>query len=139
MTPPTDGRGGETTAGWTVLVVDDQLAYRTVLAMLVDDHHRLTLMGIAPDGQTALELARQQCPDAIILDVHMPVMDGLTALPRLREACPDSVIAIYSSDPHAAHAALGHGADLVADKAEEPMRLIERIVELCDASGRGGP
>jgi hypothetical protein len=27
----------------------------------------------------------------------------------------------------------------VADKAEEPMRLIERIVELCDASGRGGP
>ena len=118
---------------WSVLVVDDQPVYRTILAALVDTNPRLRLrlLGVAGDGLAAEEWAQQLCPDAVVLDVRMPIMDGLTALPRLRQACPDSVIAIYSSDPASAAGALQQGADLVADKAENPTRLLDRIVELC--------
>jgi chemotaxis response regulator CheB len=123
---------------WSVLVVDDDSAYRTVLATLVHTDPRLHLLGLAGDGLTALELARQHCPDVVVLDVQMPVMNGLTALPRLRQACPHSVIAIYSSDPESAGAALRHGADLVTDKAENAARLLDQIVERCSRAGNNG-
>jgi CheY-like chemotaxis protein len=116
---------------WSVLVVDDEPAHRAVLSLVVEHDTRVTLAGVADDGRAAIDLVHQRCPDAIILDVRMPHMDGLTALPRLRQACPRSVIVMYSSDPQAANPALDHGADLVADKTEAPITLLDRIVELC--------
>ncbi len=122
---------------WSVLVVDDEPTYRTVLSLLVKHDPRLSLMGVVDDGRAAVDWVRHRRPDAIILDMQMPRMDGLTALPRLRHVCPGSVIAMYSSDPQAANAALDRGADLVVDKAESPMGLIDRVVELC-AAAHGG-
>ncbi len=40
---------------------------------------------VAHDGQAGIDAATQDQPDAIVLDVRMPVMDGLTALAKLRE------------------------------------------------------
>jgi CheY-like chemotaxis protein len=117
-------------------VVDDEPTYRVVLSLLVKHDPRLSLVGAVEDGRAALTVVRQHCPDAIILDMQMPDMDGLTALPRLRRLCPACVIAMYSSDPETAGVALDRGADLVADKAESPSSLIDRVVELC-ISARG--
>jgi CheY-like chemotaxis protein len=119
---------------FSVLLVDDQPHVLRLLTMLVAADDRLTLAGIAEDGLAAVAAARRQWPDAIVCDVQMPVMDGLQALPLLREACPASVIVMYSSEPQAAGVALDRGADLVADKAESPTWLIDRVVELCAAA-----
>jgi two-component system, chemotaxis family, protein-glutamate methylesterase/glutaminase len=116
---------------WTVLVVDDEASYRAVLSVIIDTDARFRLLGVANDGQAAIDQVRRQCPDAIILDVRMPNMDGLTALPQLRRACPGAVIAMYSSDLDAAAVALDCGADMVADKAESASRLLDRLAALC--------
>ena len=69
-----------------VLVADDE---RDIREMLVD-----TLVDAGYDvleaayGELALDLARRESPDLVLLDVWMPVMDGLEVLRRLRES-PD--------------------------------------------------
>lgn len=115
---------------WTVLVVDDETTYRTVLSVIIDTDARFRLLGVANDGQAAIDQAHSGSPDAIILDVRMPNMDGLTAMPQLRRACPGAVIAMHSSDPDVA-VALDRGANMAADEAENANRLLDRLAELC--------
>lgn len=68
--------------------------------------------GAAFDGREAIERARSDQPDAVILDQEMPVMNGLTALPLIRQAAPSTTLVMFSSsrDRDIVEAALAHGA-----------------------------
>ncbi len=69
--------------GPLVLVVDDNEDARRVIArMLTESGYRAIT---APDGATALELARKKAPHAITLDVMMPGMDGWSVLSELKK------------------------------------------------------
>ena len=58
----------------------------------------MELVGEAASGEQALLVARQQHPDAILLDLDMPGMGGMEALPHLRQIVPDATIVVYTSD-----------------------------------------
>jgi twitching motility two-component system response regulator PilH len=65
-----------------VLIVDDSSTIRAVLGkMLTQDSHVVLK---APDGETALEIARNDGPDLIFLDIVMPGMNGFAVLRALR-------------------------------------------------------
>ena len=68
--------------GARVLVVDDEEDYRDSLMAHLEEAG--LDVQTAADGQEALESVASEVPDAIILDLVMPVMDGLTFLDRLR-------------------------------------------------------
>ncbi len=70
----------------TLLVVDDDANFAQVLVDLAREYHFRTL--IAHDGETALVMAREFLPDAIILDLGLPGIDGLEVM---RELKADSV------------------------------------------------
>lgn len=114
----------------SVLVVDDQLIIRAMLGALIEDDDRLCLFGDAENGRDAVALVRRCCPDVIICDVEMPMMDGLAAVPLLRDHCPQAVIAMYSSDPAAASAALHQGADRIFDKSTDATAMLNDLVVL---------
>lgn len=65
-----------------VLVVDDDDDIRTVLQMTLE--HAGFQVLTAKDGAQAVEMARAELPDAVLLDVMMPRMDGLEALRAIR-------------------------------------------------------
>lgn len=65
----------------TVLVVDDEKQNRTLLAELLKDECRVIL---AKNGEQALERAREQSPDLILLDVLMPDIDGFQVIQMLK-------------------------------------------------------
>lgn len=68
--------------GATVLVVDDSATIRAVLGkMLAQDGHVVLK---APDGPSAIELARSALPDLIFLDIVLPGMNGFAVLRALR-------------------------------------------------------
>lgn len=66
-----------------VLVVDDDEGVRAVMATALEDEGWSVIT--AENGRAALDALRRSRPEAIILDLRMPVMDGLAFAQRYRE------------------------------------------------------
>jgi CheY-like chemotaxis protein len=65
-----------------VLVVDDSMLVRHAVCRWLEDQGFRTQF--ATDGLEALEKVREQLPDLIITDIHMPLMNGAELLQQLR-------------------------------------------------------
>lgn len=61
------------------VVADDQAMVRDGLAAILDTEPDLEIVGTAADGAQAVELARRERPDVVVMDVRMPGMDGIEA------------------------------------------------------------
>lgn len=67
-------------AGLTrVMIADDQALLRGSFGVLIDAEPDLVTVGAAADGLEAVELAKQQRPDVVLMDVRMPGLDGIEA------------------------------------------------------------
>ncbi|HEX5148219.1 MAG TPA: response regulator transcription factor [Candidatus Limnocylindrales bacterium] len=66
-----------------VLLVDDQQLVRTGFRMILEDEADIEVVGEAPDGRQAIDLAGHLAPDVVVMDIRMPVMDGIEATRRL--------------------------------------------------------
>jgi DNA-binding response OmpR family regulator len=89
-TPPAQGAG-------TILVVDDELLARQLFADVLREAGYMTHE--AENGERALEIARQETIDVVLLDIMMPGMSGLEVLARLGELRPDSPVIIITASP----------------------------------------
>ncbi|WP_246343816.1 response regulator [Adhaeribacter radiodurans] len=79
-----------------ILIVDDSFYMRTMLKnMLTDAGYEV--VGEAPNGQTALQLARETNPDLITLDVILPDNTGLDVLKGIKKEQPDMKVIIVSA------------------------------------------
>lgn len=73
----------ETLSQCTILLVDDTEENIDVLVEILGDYYELA---VAMDGESALEIAKEDLPDLILLDIMMPDMDGYEVCKRLKEA-----------------------------------------------------
>jgi len=79
-----------------ILIVDDSFYMRTMLKnMLTDAGYEV--VGEAPNGQTALVMAKELNPDLITLDVILPDNTGLDVLKGIRKDQPDMKVIIVSA------------------------------------------
>jgi response regulator NasT len=68
-----------------VVIAEDEALIRMDLAeMLVEEGY--VVVGQAADGAAAVDMAEQERPDLVILDVKMPVLDGIAAAERIAQA-----------------------------------------------------
>lgn len=79
-----------------VLIVDDSALIRKLLSEMLRSSPELEVVGVARDGEEALELAERLRPDVVTLDVEMPGLSGLEVLPRLLEIIEVPVIMVSS-------------------------------------------
>jgi DNA-binding NarL/FixJ family response regulator len=119
-----------------VLVADDDRSYLGSLRELIDQQPELEVVATAVDGVQAIELAEQLEPDAVVLDVHMPLLDGVSAAARLRRDHPSiCLIALTGDDAPALHrAVLDAGADEVLLKSAILDVLLERLTDVRSAA-----
>jgi two-component system, NarL family, response regulator LiaR len=82
-----------------VMIVDDSEMVRRGLVKMLATFGELEVVGEASQGQEAVALCRQQRPDVVLMDIHMPRLNGIEATRLIRAACPGTqVIALSVSD-----------------------------------------
>lgn len=79
-----------------VVVADDSADICRMLRLSLEIEGDFEVVGEAFDGQAAVDLVDRERPDAIVLDLAMPVMDGLQAITHIRECSPLTRIVILS-------------------------------------------
>src|SRR5699024_8276658 len=62
-----------------IIIVDDQELVRAGLRPLAERDEDITVIAEAADGRAGLSHVRQLRPDAVLMDIRMPVMDGIEA------------------------------------------------------------
>jgi DNA-binding NarL/FixJ family response regulator len=112
-----------------ILLADDHVLVRAGLSQLLDAQTDIEVVGVACDGQEALEMARGLKPDVVLMDLQMPVVDGITAIGELTSNYPNiAVIALTTfQEPQQVTAALAAGARGYLVKDVEPEVLVAGI------------
>jgi DNA-binding NarL/FixJ family response regulator len=84
-----------------VLIADDQRVVREGLRTLLEQLDDVEVIGVAADGDEAVELACTTDPDVVLMDLRMPRCDGVEATRRLRAQAPHIhvlVLTTYADD-----------------------------------------
>ena len=112
-----------------VLVVDDHELLRAGLVTVLESDPGITVVGQAGDGPSGVRVARELCPDVVLMDVEMPGGDGITATARLRDEVPSArvlVLTMFDLDDYVAEA-LRAGAAGFLLKTTDPHDLVARV------------
>jgi len=80
-----------------VVIADDQASVREGLVLLLGGLPGIDVVGAAADGEQALAQVAEHQPDAILLDLHMPVLDGIGATRRLAAEHPGVAIVVLTT------------------------------------------
>jgi DNA-binding NarL/FixJ family response regulator len=84
-----------------LLIAEDERLTREALARLLDMEEDIEVVGRAPNGRVAVELARQLLPDVLLTDIQMPEVNGIEATRRLKQEMPNIgivILTIYDDD-----------------------------------------
>ncbi|MFD6437868.1 response regulator [Streptomyces venezuelae] len=114
-----------------VLVVDDQFLIRAGLVGLLRAAPGIEVVGEAGDGEEAVALAAQTCPDVVLMDIRMPGMNGITATAKILEQVGEPaprvlVLTTFDLDEYV-YGALRAGASGFLLKDSGPERLLAAV------------
>jgi DNA-binding NarL/FixJ family response regulator len=95
-----------------IVIADDQASVREGLVLLLGGLPDIDVVGAAANGEQAVELVAKHKPDAILLDLHMPVLDGIDTTRRLTAEHPGVAVVVLTTsiDDHSVLDALHAGA-----------------------------
>lgn len=84
-----------------ILICDDQEIVCEGLQRILSAEADFSVIGIAHDGQTALDMVEKDPPDLVLMDLKMPIMNGILATRKLRSLYPKIqvlVLTTYADD-----------------------------------------
>lgn len=118
-----------------VVIADDADDIRMLLRLSLAADGRFDVVGEAADGAAAVEVTSAQRPDAVVLDLSMPVMDGLQAASAIRRNMGGIRIVVLSGFTAEAMAgkAQAAGADAYIEKGSATTELAATLARLCGA------
>jgi CheY-like chemotaxis protein len=115
--------------GPRVLVIDDEKLVADSLSEILKHFH----YDAAPfyNGETAIEAAREKCPDFVLSDVVMPTLNGVETVIKIRELCPHARVILLSGNAATADLlkqAYSEGQDFeLLAKPVHPDELLRRL------------
>lgn len=80
----------------TVLVADDHTVLRDGLRYLLEAQGDIQIVGMAANGQEAVDQAILYCPDVVVMDISMPIMNGIEATKIICRSCQNTKVVILS-------------------------------------------
>lgn len=115
-----------------VLIVDDIPEMRENIRKLLAFENDIEVIGVAGNGNDAIQSSRNYQPDIVLMDVNMPDMDGITAAERIVQAVPIAqviMVSVQSEADYLRRAMLAGARDFVTKpfSAEELISTIQRV------------
>jgi DNA-binding NarL/FixJ family response regulator len=121
-----------------VVIADDHPLFAEALRLYLTlgREHQIEVVGVAENGQQAVDLAVKEEADVVLMDLMMPVLDGLEATRRVRETRPEARVVILSgyAPEDLAEQALEAGAEAGISKAHIQDGIVDLVLSL--AQGR---
>jgi DNA-binding response OmpR family regulator len=117
-----------------VLVADDDDGLRRLIWTTLGTAHFELLQAV--DGEEALEIARQQHPELVLLDVNMPKLDGFEVCRQLKNEPDTSSIKVVILSARGADTDRARGREAGADdyfiKPFSPVQLLNKVYALLE-------
>ena len=122
-----------------VLLADERPLFANAVQAMLATHPRFELVGVAFDGEQAIELSKELFPDLVLIDADLPDIDGPEITRRICEESEARMVILTGSEPDLgaveAHEA-GAGAYLPkARSAADLLDTLEFTAVLLDATG----
>ena len=119
----------------TVLTVDDDQVFRSVLNGLLVQDAAFDLVGEADNGEAAVRAALELQPDVVLMDITMPQVNGLDATRRIKACRPRTKVVILTVhiDVNYERAAMENGADAFIPKKRLGSDLLPTIHRLLES------
>ncbi len=86
-----------------VAIVDDQRLFNEGLGRIVEAQPGMEIVGTAYDGEGGIRMCQELKPDAVLMDINMPVMDGVAATRELQRLLPNIKVLILTVNSDDAH------------------------------------
>lgn len=119
-----------------VVLVDDNKDFCNIISEYLSKQDDIEVVGIANDGNEALELIAKKLPDLIVLDIIMPHLDGLGVLEEINkmelESFPKIIILSAVGQDRITQRAINLGADYYIVKPFDFEILAERIKQMVE-------
>ncbi|AVR00358.1 DNA-binding response regulator [Oceanobacillus iheyensis] len=80
-----------------VMLVEDQRLFSEGVEALISNTEDIQVVGIAANGEEAIETFKQCLPDVVLMDIHMPHVDGIKATVKIKESHPDTKIILLTT------------------------------------------
>jgi len=124
------------TPPYRILIAEDVESFLEAIAVLLEQDDRFVVAGKARNGEEAVALADEVAPDAVVLDIEMPLLDGVEAARQLRAASPQlPIVAVSGHDYEERVLEIRQaGADDYVRKARVPEELPRVLAALLDPS-----
>src|SRR5438309_656192 len=114
-----------------ILIVDDIADTRDNLAKLIGFEPDMEVAGTADGGQAAVNMAKKERPNVILMDINMPAMDGITATEIISNTVPDAPIimtSVQGEQDYLRRSMLPRAADLVGSFDNTDSDVLESVL-----------
>ena len=114
-----------------VLIVDDSDFVRDGMRIILSVDERFEVVGCANNGKEAIEIAKENHPEVILMDIQMPIMDGIEATRLITEQDLGKVLILTTFDEaELVEQAMKNGAKGYLIKNHTPDQLKEMILSI---------
>ncbi len=111
----------------TVLLVDDQPAFRQLARRLLERGEKFRVVGEAPSAEAALREAQALQPDLVLMDVFMSGMNGIEAAKLFRHKLPDVKVVLVSAYDNLSELASEAGAAFMSKREFSAAALLSSL------------
>ncbi|MDZ4832877.1 MAG: response regulator transcription factor [Candidatus Melainabacteria bacterium] len=113
----------------TVMIVEDQEIARVGLKVILESSYKLNVVGVAQDGQEAVNKALNLKPNVILMDIGLPILNGIEATKKIKSENSNIRVIMLTSHDDDDHvfSALSAGADGYCLKEAPAQQLVMAI------------
>ena len=111
------------------MIADDHQLFAETLGLTLDFDERVEVAGSARNGKEAVRLALDLQPDAVLMDLEMPVLDGFHATRLLRRLLPACPVIVLTASPSSEDVHRARSAGAYLNKGCSTERVVAALPE----------